>query len=114
LQKGGGRAGEGAGGSVAGARAEARAVRLAALVLAIAACGCGSRGATEAIERHYATKTAEPALVSHEIVDVNQWSEHGAFARVRERYADGRVEEVSLEVVREGGKWRVAAGEGSC
>jgi len=91
-------------------------LRLAALALAIAAVagGCGNRGARAAVERHYAAKPADPALVSHEVFDVNQWSEHGAFAKVRERYADGRVEEVLLEVVREGGKWSVTAGEGSC
>jgi hypothetical protein len=94
---------------MAGARASSGAVRLAALVLAVAAiaCGCGSRGATAAVERHYASKPADAALVSHEIIEVDQWAEHGAVARVRERYADGRVEEVRLEVVGRGGVWKV-------
>lgn len=92
---------------MAGARAQSGALKVAALVLAAAACGCGSRGATAAVERHYAAKTADPALVSHEIIDVDQWSEHGAVARVRERYADGRVVEVRLEVVGRGGVWKV-------
>ena len=86
---------------------------LVALVLALA-CGCGSRGAEAAVERHYATERSDGSLVSHEILEVNQWAEHGAFTRVRERHADGRVEEVLLEVVREGGVWKVTQGEGSC
>lgn len=101
-------------GIVRSVAASAGAAKLVAVVLAVTAFGCGSRGAEAAVERHYATKPADPALVSHEIIDMNQWSEHGAFARVRERYTDGRVEEVLLEVVREKGEWNVTAGEASC
>lgn len=96
------------------ARAQAGAVRRAALALALLACGCGNRGARAAVERHYAEKPADQARVSHEITEVNQWAEHAAFVHVRERYSDGRVEEVLLEVVREKGAWKVTPGEGSC
>ncbi|MFN0009383.1 MAG: hypothetical protein ACKVXR_15875 [Planctomycetota bacterium] len=99
---------------MAGARAQSGALRLAGLALALLACGCGNRGARAAVERHYAEKAADPARVSYGITEVDPWAEHAAFAHVREEYADGRVEDVLLEVVRDGGTWKVTPGDGSC
>lgn len=103
---------------------------VAALLLVVTACGGAAGQPTTVVERYDTARVAGdrdaaarelardesknetpagPAPVSYEVVDLDVWSEHGAVCRVRERYADGRVEEVRLDLVREAGAWKIGA-----
>jgi hypothetical protein len=56
-----------------------------------------------------ATRTGELQRV--DILSVDVWSEHGAVCLVRKSFADGATEVVRLDVTRERGDWKLAAGE---
>jgi len=56
-----------------------------------------------------ATRAGE--LRRADILSVDVWSEHGAVCVVRKSFADGASEIVRLDVRREGGDWKLAAGQ---
>lgn len=56
-----------------------------------------------------ATRAGE--LRRADILSVDVWSEHGAVCVVRKSFANGASEVVHLDLEREGGEWKLAAGQ---